>query len=48
MRLSGEEAAMGLGERRWHGSKVDWSEELVQKMRDLRAQGLSRKGISER
>lgn len=48
VRLSGEEAATALGERRWHGSKVDWSEELVQKMRDLRAQGLSRKGISER
>lgn len=48
VRLSGEEAATALGERRWHGSKVDWSEELVQKMRDLRVQGLSRKGISER
>ncbi|OXG37320.1 hypothetical protein C359_04686 [Cryptococcus neoformans Bt120] len=47
VRLSGEETAMALGERRWHGSKVGWSGELVQKMRDLRAQGLSRREIGE-
>lgn len=39
---------MALGERRWYGGKVDWSGELVQKMRDLRGQGLSRREIGER
>ncbi|ODN81571.1 hypothetical protein L202_01985 [Cryptococcus amylolentus CBS 6039] len=49
VRLSGEEGASSseVGERVWYGEKVQWGEDVVLKMRELRAQGLSRKEIGD-
>ncbi|WWD19534.1 hypothetical protein CI109_103995 [Kwoniella shandongensis] len=47
VRLTGEEGAPVIKERKVFGGRAEWSEEVVSRIKELRAQGLSRKAIGE-
>ncbi|KAL7418336.1 hypothetical protein Q5752_006794 [Cryptotrichosporon argae] len=47
VRLTGQEAAPVKRGRRAEGEGLEWSDEVVGRMREMRAQGMSRKRIAE-
>ncbi|WVO12470.1 hypothetical protein L204_100069 [Cryptococcus depauperatus] len=50
VRLSGEEGAVELGKhgaRVWYGEKVEWDQQVVEKIKEMRAEGKSRREIGE-
>ncbi|KAK8853119.1 hypothetical protein IAR55_003820 [Kwoniella newhampshirensis] len=47
VRLTGDEGAPIVKERKVYGGRVEWSEDIVARIKELRSQGLSRKAIGE-
>ncbi|WVQ84335.1 hypothetical protein IAT38_006487 [Cryptococcus sp. DSM 104549] len=45
LKLSGEEGAQPMQERTFYGGRVEWSEEVVEKMKEMRLAGKSRQEI---